>query len=102
MKLLTEDQERQMSADRFMLDGRAYSWRKLCELRREQLEARRKAEGFQPVLFELREDCRPAAERTAAGRYSEPNLLDWPASRPAQLRASDGIRRNRTTGKSGR
>jgi hypothetical protein len=27
-------------------------------------------------LFELKEDCRPAAKRTAAGRYAEPTLLD--------------------------
>ncbi|EJW10840.1 hypothetical protein A33M_4001 [Rhodovulum sp. PH10] len=65
-----------MSIDRFLLEGRAYSWRKLCELRREQLEAIRKARGAQPVLFELREDHRPAQERTAAGRYSEPGLFD--------------------------
>jgi len=29
----------------------------------------------QPPLFELREDCRPAAARTAAGRYLEPSLF---------------------------
>jgi hypothetical protein len=74
-----------MSTDVFILDGRAYSWRKLCELRREQLEAARKARGTQQALFELREDCRPLAERTAAGRYAEPSLLEWPT---AALRAT--------------
>jgi hypothetical protein len=67
-----------MSTDVFMLDGRAYSWRQLCELRRQQLEAVRKARGVQPVLFELREDHRPARQRTASDRYAEPGLLDWP------------------------
>jgi hypothetical protein len=66
-----------MNADVFMLEGRAYSWRGLCELRRQQLEAIRKARGTQPALFELREDHRPANERTADRRYSEPGLLDW-------------------------
>jgi len=65
-----------MSADTFILDGRAYSWRKLCQLRREQLEAIRKARGEQAALFELKNDSRPAVERTAAGRYSEPTLLE--------------------------
>ena len=52
-------------------------------LRRDQLVARRKAQSAQPVLFELREDCRPVSERTATRRCSDPSLLDWPASRPA-------------------
>jgi hypothetical protein len=30
----------------------------------------------QPALFELRDDYRPQAARTAAGRYREPSLLD--------------------------
>ena len=34
-------------------------------------------DGEQPALFELRTDVRPAGERTAAGRYREPGLLDW-------------------------
>jgi len=67
-----------MNADVFMLEGRAYSWRQLCELRRQQLEAIRKARGTQPALFELREDHRPLTQRTASGRYEEPGLLDWP------------------------
>jgi hypothetical protein len=66
-----------MNSDVFMLDGRAYSWRRLVELRREQLEAARKARGSQPALFELREDRRPPSQCNAAGRYREPALLDW-------------------------
>lgn len=74
-----------MSADTFILDGHAYSWRRVCELRRQQLAERRKVEGMQAVLFELHEDHRPASERTAAGRYREPSLLSL-----MQPHASDG------------
>jgi hypothetical protein len=73
-----------MNTDVFMIDGRAYSWRKLCELRRQQLEAIRKARGTQAALFELREDCRPESQRTASGRYAEPALLDWLAEAPSR------------------
>lgn len=66
-----------MSTDVFMLEGRAYSWRTLRELRRQQLDAIRKSRGAQTVLFELREDHRPESQRTASGRYAEPSLLDF-------------------------
>ncbi len=66
-----------MNTDVFMIDGRAYSWRRLCELRRAQLEAIRKAQGTQPALFELHEDHRPGSERTTAGRYAEPGLFEY-------------------------
>ena len=62
--------------DTLVVDGHGFSWQRLCELRRQQLEAWRAAEQRQLALFELKEDCRPAAERTAAGRYAEPTLLD--------------------------
>lgn len=61
--------------DTFIVDGRAYSWRALCEQRRRQLEAWKAPRPSQPALFELRHDCRPQAERNAAGRYREPTLL---------------------------
>jgi hypothetical protein len=67
--------------DTVILDGHAYSWQQLCELRRAQLEAWKAAQPKQPTLFELREDCRPAAERTAAGRYREPTLFAAMADR---------------------
>jgi hypothetical protein len=66
-----------VKSDAVIIDGRAYSWRALCKLRKAQMEARRMAEGRQPTLFELKEDRRPIAERTAAGRYLEPVLLEW-------------------------
>jgi hypothetical protein len=52
-----------------------YSWQQLCELRRQQLEAWKAAQPKQPALFELKDDCRPATERTVARRYHEPTLF---------------------------
>ncbi|MGH6922850.1 MAG: hypothetical protein ACRED5_03675 [Propylenella sp.] len=63
--------------DTIVVEGRAYSWRSLVTLRKAQLDAWRKAQGEQPALFELAHDCRPKAERTAAGRYQEPTLLTF-------------------------
>lgn len=58
-----------------IVDGHAFRWERLVELRRAQLEAWRAEQARQLILFELKEDCRPEAERTAAGRYREPTLL---------------------------
>ena len=63
--------------DTLMIDGRAYSWRAICELRRRQIEAWKATRPRQPALFDLREDSRPACERKAALRYAEPSLLAW-------------------------
>lgn len=60
--------------DIIIVDGRAFSWQRLVELRRQQLEAWRAEQNRQFTLFELKDDCRPEAERTAAGRYREPNF----------------------------
>ena len=54
-------------ADTLIIGGHGYSWQQLCELRRQHLEARRAAQPQQLTLFELRDDCRPEAERTVAG-----------------------------------
>ena len=62
--------------DVLVVDGHAFSWRRLCALRRQQLEAWKAAEERQAALFELKTDCRPRGERTAAGRYREPSLLE--------------------------
>jgi hypothetical protein len=67
--------------DTLILDGHAYSWQAVCEARRRQLEAWRAAQARQLALFELRDDCRPAAERTPAGRYLEPTLFAGLAER---------------------
>jgi hypothetical protein len=61
--------------DTLIIDGRAYSWQAICQLRRQQLEAWRTAQPRQLALFELKNDTRPVAARTAAGRYEQPSLL---------------------------
>ena len=61
--------------DTLIVDGHAFSWQRLCELRRQQLEAWKSTQPSQPALFELKEDHRPAAEQTAAGRYLELTLF---------------------------
>lgn len=66
-----------MKPDFIVIEGKAFNWRQLCEQRRAQLEAWKAAQGRQLALFELKDDCRPAAERSAAGRYAEPTLLEW-------------------------
>jgi hypothetical protein len=61
--------------DIIIVDGHALSWQRICDLRRQQLEAWKAEQARQLALFELKDDCRPEAERTAAGRYLEPTLL---------------------------
>jgi hypothetical protein len=61
--------------DTIIVDGHALSWQRICDLRRQQLEAWKAEQARQLALFELKDDCRPEAERTAAGRYLEPTLL---------------------------
>jgi hypothetical protein len=69
--------------DTLIVDGHALSWQRLCELRRQQLDAWKAAQPSQPALFELKDDCRPEAERTAAGRYREPTLFAGAGARDA-------------------
>jgi len=60
-----------------VIDGKRYLWRDILELRRTQLAAASAAHATQIALFEsLREDHRPADERTASGRYLQPNLFE--------------------------
>lgn len=66
-----------MASLRFIeIDGKRYLWRDILRMRREQKRAH--ARAIQPELFELHEDRRPPAERTAAGRYAEPLLFSLP------------------------
>jgi hypothetical protein len=66
-----------LSAPKFIdIDGKRFVWRELLQRRREQLAAAARVE--QPALFELKDDCRPIPERTAAGRYNEPSLFSLP------------------------
>jgi hypothetical protein len=55
-----------------VIDGKRYLWRDILKLRRDQKKAARQP---QLTLFELKEDSRPATQRTAEGRYTEPLLL---------------------------
>ncbi|MDP2619155.1 MAG: hypothetical protein Q8P46_03095 [Hyphomicrobiales bacterium] len=63
--------------DILIVDGHAFSWKRLCELRKAQLEEWRAAQLRQLALFELKEDSRPKIERAASGRYAEPTMLEW-------------------------
>jgi hypothetical protein len=65
-----------MRPDTIIIDGRAYRWRDIVQLRRQQIAAWKAARLEQPALFALKQDCRPATQRTVAGRYCEPSLLD--------------------------
>jgi len=65
-----------MSLKYIWLAGRQFLWREVLRLRREQVRAN--AYAKQPALFELKDDARPTAERTAAGRYLEPSLFTHP------------------------
>ena len=63
-----------MSFPKFIeIDGKRHLWRDVLHRRREQLLACIQTE--QPALFELKEDHRPPADRSAAGRYREPSLF---------------------------
>jgi hypothetical protein len=66
-----------MKALRFIeIDGKRHLWRDVLEIRREQKRACANAQ--QAALFELHEDRRPPADRTATGRYQEPSLFSFP------------------------
>ena len=58
-----------------VVDGHGFNWQRICELRRQQLEAWRAERARQLTLFEMHEDRRPKAERTANGRYEQPTML---------------------------
>jgi hypothetical protein len=62
--------------DTIIIDGRAYSWRRIQEIRRWQVADWKARQVRQLALFELKDDRRPKAERTAAGRYRAPGLFD--------------------------
>jgi hypothetical protein len=55
------------------IEGKRLLWRDVLKLRREQRQ--QEAKAVQPALFEMREDRRPSAERTAEWRYRGPGLF---------------------------
>jgi hypothetical protein len=58
-----------------LIDGKAYRWKDILDLRRAQLAAAA-AQASQLALFAtLHDDRRPPTERTASGRYLEPSLF---------------------------
>jgi hypothetical protein len=59
-----------------VVDGHAFNWQRLCELRRQQLETWRASQAQQLTLFAMHEDCRPECERASARRYEEPTMLE--------------------------
>ena len=56
------------------IDGKRILWTDVLKLRRAQQEA---VQARQLPLFEMREDARPTAERTAAGRFLGSTLLSY-------------------------
>ena len=62
--------------DTILIDGRAYRWREILEMRRQQIAAWKAARPDQPALFPLINDSRPKSERTVAGRYNESTLFN--------------------------
>jgi hypothetical protein len=55
-----------------VIGGIHYEWKEIRRLRREQIQATRKQ---QLVLFEMKDDRRPASKKTADRRFSEPTLF---------------------------
>ena len=55
-----------------IIEGKRIAWRDILKMRLEQ----RQQQPQQPTLFPLKEDARPASQRTAAGRYAEPLLFE--------------------------
>jgi hypothetical protein len=54
------------------INGQRVAWIEIVRLRKEQRE---QTHAKQLALFELKEDARPATERSAAQRYLEPSLF---------------------------
>jgi hypothetical protein len=63
---------REMAASFVVIDGKRYLWKDILKLRREQ---RKTARQRQLTLFELKDDSRPASQRTAEGRFTQPTLF---------------------------
>jgi hypothetical protein len=56
-----------------VIEGKRYAWKDILRLRREQRKAARQP---QLTLFALKEDNRPASQRTVEGRFTEPLLFE--------------------------
>jgi hypothetical protein len=62
--------------DIILIGGRADGRRDTCRLRRQQLEKWNAPQATAAYLFELKDDRRPATERSAPGRYAEPTIFE--------------------------
>ncbi|MDX6574547.1 MAG: hypothetical protein QOE96_500 [Blastocatellia bacterium] len=79
--------------DTLIVDGHALSWQRLCELRRQRLEAWKAAQPRQPALFELRDGCRVSGVElpvatvwqppTGRDKFRDTALADDPADAAA-------------------
>lgn len=73
-----------MTTPRFIeIGGKRFLRREIVRLRQEQCRIASEASPTQPPLFELHEDFRPAAERSAAARYLEPFLFSRIDTQPS-------------------
>jgi hypothetical protein len=61
--------------DIIIIAGHAYRGQEICQLRRQQLEEWNAAQPRQLAPLEFNDDRRPATEQSAAGRNTEPTLL---------------------------
>lgn len=63
----------EMAPALIVIDGKRYAWSDILKLRRQQRKAARQR---QLTLFALKEDTRPASQRTVEGRFLEPLLFE--------------------------
>jgi hypothetical protein len=63
----------EMASAFIVIDGKRYPWKEILKQRREQRKAARQP---QLALFELKDDSRPASQRAAEGRFTEPMLFE--------------------------
>ena len=57
------------------LDGRTYRMRDVNRIYQEQRSEAERRQS-QPTLFDVHEDARPKAHKTADGRFQNPTLFD--------------------------
>jgi hypothetical protein len=70
------------------IDNKPYEWKEILRLRRQQIEAERRAQ--QPRLFELRDDLRPASQQTGVDAMRSPRCLMWTEMSTPLPRAARG------------
>ena len=77
-----------MAGPKFIdIDGKRFVWRELLQRRREQLAA---ARVEQPVLFELKEDCRLCLNAPPPDVIANRAFLACPSERPETPATCEG------------